>query len=722
MEETNPYNSIYKEYKNLYTKLKSSGLIGGYTKLKSKQKTIQRKKSSSKHRSHGKLTNNQQKRPFWRKKDSSSSDNGRGPFNKRRYEHEYRHMEEEKALPVTDEDIEKLNQLMGFENIKNMYDDLINPKPELYSYNNIPRVIKYTSGSGILNDNCHFGQRKLLLTEIEYYNMLNHDKQYLVIYPGSASCEHLPVILQLFPNLKFLLIDPNYHSIDNRYQFKYIYQNIDVISKSNVEHFKSQLNPKFKKNNFFKKRDEHLQRNARLLLKVNFLYDTNQYNVYDVLDLESNREDMKKLKEEYTKDSDDLITKIFADSNRVFIIQDYMSIDLSLKIKRAYDKFIESRKPIEDQETVKVKKINMCFLSDIRTSLFRAGSPTDLDIMWNYALQIIFIKILQPKYTMTKFRPPWYSEEDIVGQHITKLFKLYVDGADSKKIHQEIDKIKESDNNSESNSSIVEYQINHSSRKISTYSDATIHFKSGINEDLNLSSDIIELFKIVKKDFDYVKNNYKVDLYGGMLEKKTYYFANDFIYTQAWAPPNSGETRVFVSRKNMDKFITYDHQEWEDKFFYIRYVRLFSYFDQFHKILKEKLPRTEYDYDGCYDCFRELMILGNYLLCKGQKKTRFDGVMDIKKIQKIIEANTSEILDLYRLINRYVYYDLKPSQKCKSHNTQKMTTLSAKFYIVFDPETVYAYNVQIDKKTDKIKKENIIKKSTHHFDSLNEFN
>lgn len=717
MEAMNPYIPIYKEYKNLYANLKNTELIGGYTKIDKQRKTFRRKKGSSV-QGHRRVADHQQQRPFWRKKNSSSNQDRR-PFNKRQYEHEYRFIEEEKALPVTDEDIEKLNQLKGFTNIKKMYDDLINPKPELYEYNHIPRIVQYTPASGILNDNCHFGQRKLLLTEIEYYNMLNHDKQYLVVYPGSASCEHLPVILQLFPNLKFLLIDPNYHSIDNRYQFKYIYQNIDMISKSNVDHFKAQLNPKFKKNNFFKKRDEHLQRNARLLLKVNFLYDTNQYNMYDVLDLEVNREDMNKLKENYTKNSDDLVTKIFADSSRVFIIQDYMSIDLSLKIKRAYDKFIKSNESKGDDKD-KVKKINMCFLSDIRTSLFRAGSPTDLDIMWNYALQIIFIKILQPKYAMTKFRPPWYSEEDIVGQHITKLFKLYVDGADSKKIYQEIDKIKESDNNS--NSSMVEYQINHSSRKASIYSDATIHFKTGINEDLNISSDIIELFKMVKKDFDYVKDNYKVDLFGGMLEKKTYYFANDFIYTQAWAPPNSGETRVFVSRKNMDKFITYDNHEWEDKFFYIRYIRLFSYFDHFHKILKEKLPRTDYDYDGCYDCFRELMILGNYLLCKGQKKSRFDGAMDIKKIQKIIEANTSEILDLYRLINRYVYYDLKSSQKCKSHNTQKMNTLSVKFYIVFDPETVYAYNVQIDKKTEKIKKDNVIKKYTHHFDSHNEFN
>ena len=55
------------------------------------------------------------------------------------------------------------------------------------------------------------------------------------------------------------------------------------------------------------------------------------------------------------------------------------------------------------------------------------------------------------------------------------------------------------------------------------------------------------MFEMVKMDFDYVKKNYDVDLFAGMLVKKTYYFANDFIYTQAWSPQSSGETRVLVT-------------------------------------------------------------------------------------------------------------------------------------------------------------------------------
>ena len=45
-------------------------------------------------------------------------------------------------------------------------------------------------------------------------------------------------------------------------------------------------------------------------------------------------------------------------------------------------------------------------------------------------------------------------------------------------------------------------------------------------------------------------------------------------------------------------------------------------------------------------------VIYNYLLSKKQTKAKFDGIMDIKKIQKEIESNVPEIMDLYKLINR----------------------------------------------------------------------
>ncbi len=546
------------------------------------------------------------------------------------------------GLPLTDNDIKFLNDIHTIKDIKKIYNHLMNPSLGLYEYNQIPNIIDYESATSIINDNCHFGQRKLLLTEIEYYNMLDINKKYIIIYPGSASCEHLPVILQLFPNLKFLLIDPNFHSIDNKYSFKYIYQNTEVISGDNLRTFKSQLKSTGNKNDFFSKRNEHLKHTAELLLKVKFLNNDNKYNV---LSLQENKENMKKIMDNYMHDSDQLITQMHTDPDRVFIIQDYMSIDLTKRIKKSYDMYRKSN------------NVKMCFLSDIRTSLFREHSPTDLDIVWNYALQIIFIKILKPKYSMTKFRPPWFNTSDEFGTEINKLFKSYDEGKPFENTKQK---------------------------------------------------EITNIFSMFKKDFDFVKENYGIDMLDGLMNQKIYYFANDFIYTQAWSPPKSGETRVFVSKKNIDKIIIYDNFEWENKFYFLRFVRLFSYFDVFYNVLKYE---KDNDYDGCYDCYRELLILGNHLLTKKHGKAKFEGVLDIDKIKKVIESDVQQIFDIYKLINRYVYYDLKPNIKCYFHKTmnRKMDYFVANFYGK-DDQNPYIFGIKIHNNTEQISKNDVLYK------------
>ncbi|CCW66100.1 unnamed protein product [Phytomonas sp. Hart1] len=66
----------------------------------------------------------------------------------------------------------------------------------------------------------HFGQRKLLLSEIEFLTAI-FDKQksdsvessreqrpVLVVYPGAANGSHLPILFCLFKDVRFILIDP----------------------------------------------------------------------------------------------------------------------------------------------------------------------------------------------------------------------------------------------------------------------------------------------------------------------------------------------------------------------------------------------------------------------------------------------------------------------------------------------------------------------------------
>nr|CCC95086.1 conserved hypothetical protein [Trypanosoma congolense IL3000] len=80
-----------------------------------------------------------------------------------------------------------------------------------------PRRTYRPSDSNKLEDlvikGLHFGQRKLLLSEIEFLTAyLQHRKvsarPLLVVYAGAANGSHLPFLFQLFGAIRFILIDP----------------------------------------------------------------------------------------------------------------------------------------------------------------------------------------------------------------------------------------------------------------------------------------------------------------------------------------------------------------------------------------------------------------------------------------------------------------------------------------------------------------------------------
>jgi hypothetical protein len=254
-----------------------------------------------------------------------------------------------------------------------------------------------------LSSNCHLGQRKLLLTEMEFYTryIKDHNANNLVVYAGSASCEHLPVILSMFKNLRFILIDPNYHSIDAKY--KYIYQNNEVISSGNYKQFVSYLN---KPDN---SRMKHLHQITKMMTEVEFLNnptDTVQsdsdsgsesnvmdrYNVFD-----KSEKYLKRMKDMmqyfYTNDEWNMIDWVMRGDTRVNIIQDYMTPVL---IERLGEYF------------KRAKNVNVYFVTDIRTAL--VGGPFDIDLLWNSVLQAIFLKVIKPTYSMLKYRVPFFND------------------------------------------------------------------------------------------------------------------------------------------------------------------------------------------------------------------------------------------------------------------------------------------------------------------------
>lgn len=68
----------------------------------------------------------------------------------------------------------------------------------------------------------HWGQRKLLLSEIEFLTEYSKDGD-IVVYAGAAPGTHIPYLAKLFPQLEYYLYDPadfNVTTKDNIYVFQ----------------------------------------------------------------------------------------------------------------------------------------------------------------------------------------------------------------------------------------------------------------------------------------------------------------------------------------------------------------------------------------------------------------------------------------------------------------------------------------------------------------------
>lgn len=86
------------------------------------------------------------------------------------------------------------------------------PKFQMDLTPNFP-TLKYEKGRKPPGNTFHHGQRKLLLSEIEFLSNINPEKNYIVLYAGAASGDHIPILPFMFPNCYFILFDPSNFSI-----------------------------------------------------------------------------------------------------------------------------------------------------------------------------------------------------------------------------------------------------------------------------------------------------------------------------------------------------------------------------------------------------------------------------------------------------------------------------------------------------------------------------
>jgi len=218
-------------------------------------------------------------------------------------------------------------------------------------------LIPYKSGSDLPLFGEHIGQRKLFLSEmqflIECYNKLEDKKKTLyVCYAGSAPTNKGLLLSSLFPNVKFILVDPNiFELLDMETSISHRIKNQDSII-----HIYYNINNGIMKSDIYKSN------------KVIFDYDK--------------------------KEKEDLLKFIEESKKKIFIIEDFMNNELAEMFS---------------------KLPNIYFISDIRSNMTNTteGSedyPLDVDIIWNSSMCYNWINLLKPRLAQLKFRTPFKNE------------------------------------------------------------------------------------------------------------------------------------------------------------------------------------------------------------------------------------------------------------------------------------------------------------------------
>lgn len=447
-----------------------------------------------------------------------------------------------------------------------------------YTYDQLGRL-PYVSGSGIMRQGCHSGQRKLLLTEIEFLSSCGGGAE-LVIYAGSAPCEKLPVLLALYPHLKFLLVDPNFHMFAAPEPPVYVYQAIDRVSKDTITNVRQDLRLAERRN--LSTVDQKRLANARLVDHPPIYKQT-----YTADMSAADPAEMRRIQAEFEATNyKTLISDLIGGKDRVFIIQDYMTEALCALIAT-------SRAAAGTPKT--------CFISDLRSNFF-GDAPVDLDYIWNDALQLMFLKQLKPSWSMLKFHPP------------------YMD------------------------------------------------YKRGMPliEAMLAGETTPAILPVIRADLETVKTKYGLDMVAVYMARDHMhrYFAATTIWLQAWGPTSTSEARLIISAADIDKpWATYDARLWDERFTYNKLTRGYGFFGAFFNKIKGRRDLAA-EYDGCFDCALEMMILLNYSYRRADEA---DASIDIVRLASLLEKKETQdtLLRLRRQVDSVVI--ASPYAKCIFH-------------------------------------------------------
>jgi len=223
----------------------------------------------------------------------------------------------------------------------------------LINVKDIPEKLTYRKGGRFAKPSLHLGQRKLFLSELQFLtnHLKNNDDPAYVVYAGAAPSHSKYELISLFPNVKFILVDP---------------AEIKIFISQNKPHYK------MPKNNSIHKQICYIRSGY---------YDANK-------NIESF--------EQYNGKGDwntPKLAKFIKESDfRFYIIEDFYDNEVSINLASL------------------TNDAQVFFWSDIRTNISE-DNPKDLDIIWNLCMQYTWSVLLNADNSMYKFRIPYMSDK-----------------------------------------------------------------------------------------------------------------------------------------------------------------------------------------------------------------------------------------------------------------------------------------------------------------------
>ncbi len=230
-------------------------------------------------------------------------------------------------------------------------------QPPVITTDDIAHELPYQEAIKLLKLSTHIGQRKLFLNEVQFCTEYVGTKpDAVVFYAGAAPNIKGAYFASLFPNMRFVFIDPNKFQINTeKYSREYTPRHWFVPSVD-----KSAIGTAYEK---------------RLSAE----------QVDDICRQIANGDDAN------TEDDPDCTGADVNGKYRINIINDLMTVDLAIAINKYFPENY--------------------FISDIRTNIDE-NSPDAIDILWNDAQQLNWITEMKPQFAMLKFRHPFYNQDE----------------------------------------------------------------------------------------------------------------------------------------------------------------------------------------------------------------------------------------------------------------------------------------------------------------------